>query len=188
MNTRKILLIVLLALTGGGIAYYYSHQTNATQVKTQQGPIFDYDDATDRKDIVNFFTTERHWLLWPGSDFDPEFMLTYKAPDKNPLYIGKLIVKVLREDNKFAGFICYYKKTLTEGMILFLAIKPEFRNKGYGKKLVLYALDDFKRMGMAKVTLLTRTVNYPAQKVYTSLGFVETSRDDGAVYYEKVLH
>ena len=101
--------------------------------------------------------------------------------------MGRLRIKVLREHDAFVGFTAYYMKTSDLGLLLFLAVNPEFRGKGYGDMLTRYALNDLIRVGAKRIRLVTRTCNIPAQKLYKRVGFKETSRDDeGFVYFEYV--
>ena len=130
------------------------------------------------------FITDRYWLL-SSDDYSVDMLLDQKAPNDNPLYFGSAHIKVLHVDNQFAGFTVYYKKTPTTGQLLFLAIKKEFRNKGYAKKLGQHAVDELTKLGSTRVTLVTRTDNVNAQSVYKRLNFTETSRDDGFVYFTK---
>jgi ribosomal protein S18 acetylase RimI-like enzyme len=162
------------------IYFFYPRE----QVTIQTGPIYTYDAARDHDDIIKLFELERFWLT--VSDYSPTFMLKYMAPYKGIEHLNTLHVAVLRPDGIFAGFTAYYKED-GHGRILFVATRPEFRGKGYGKMLVRHAIADFKKMGLDQVQLVTRTTNIPAQKVYTSLGFDETSRDHGPqghVYYQ----
>ena len=160
---------------GAGIFYYLS---------IPRGPIYDFDPARDTQDILQVFERDWYWLV-SSDDYSPEFMLKYRAPGRNPLYIGRLRIKVLRKKDAFVGFTSYYMKTSDLGFLLFLAVDPEFRGKGYGDTLTRYALNDLIRMGTKRIRLVTRTDNIPAQKLYSRMGFRETSRDDeGFVYFE----
>jgi len=179
---KKIIIIVFLAALGGGVGYYFTHHTSSEHSQ-EQGPIYDYNEARDKAEIKQVFVDEHWWLLM--GDYDVDFMLDYKAPHQDPLYVGKLHVKVLREKNQFIGFACYYKKTVTEGALLFLAIKKEFRKRGYACKLAQYVVEDFAKMGVKKVTLVTRIQNIAGQATYTKLGFTEVNRNNVHVFYEK---
>lgn len=178
--TKKLLLgcSIVIAICAAGFSYYY--------VTIPRGPIYEFNAQRDTKDIVNLFEKERYWVT-AVPDSSPEFILKYRMPQKNPLYAGKLQVKVLREDNNFIGFITYYMDALNKylGHIFIMAVDPAFRGKSYGKKLLQFALQDLKAQGAKTVELVTRTTNIPAQRLYLSTGFVETKRtEDGFVYYE----
>ncbi len=182
---KKLTLAVALTALSGGIFYYVFFQLPAAVVA--QGPIYDYEPARDRKDIVDYFERNLYWLT-PSSQSDIEFQLDHKSPNRSPLYFGKLIVKVLREDGKFVGFTAYYRQTLTKAMLLYVGVNEEFQGKGYGRKLVEYILKDLKRRGAHSVWLLTRTNNFSAQKLYNKTDFTETRRtDEGCVYFDKEL-
>lgn len=182
MKTRisriyKIIACVLL-LSGGvaGISYYLS---------MPRTHIYSFDEDRDTPFILDIFKNDWHWLVSEYStDFSPEYMLHYHASSKAPEHVGNLIIKVLYIGNDFVGFTAYHKEKFYQCKVLFLAVRSEFRSKGYGKLLLKHAIDDLCSQGCTKIWLVTRTTNYPAMKVYRDSGFVETSRDNGFVYFE----
>ncbi|MDR3550370.1 MAG: GNAT family N-acetyltransferase [Candidatus Babeliales bacterium] len=186
---KRLLFILTLSTLGGGIGYYYTHQSSS--IGRQAGPFYEYNNARDRADVETFFahgSEDRWWLLWdPTEYYDLDLLLLGRAPNENPLYYGTLQVKVLRENDQLVGFTTYYKQTPTVGRILFVAVKPEFRGRGYAKKIVEFDIAELKKMGAQKVVLFTRTQNVRAQSLYTKLGFYETSRVEGGINYEKVI-
>lgn len=149
------------------------------------GPISDFNDERDTKEILKIFERDRYWLL-ASPDYSPEFMLKYHAPNQELQYIGRLNIKVWREKEKFVGFTAYYMKTPEFGFLLFLDINPEFRGKGkgYAEKLLKYALGQMKNMGAHYVQLCTRIDNMPAQGLYRRIGFHDISKADGFVYFQ----
>lgn len=194
---KRIVLGLSVGILAGSVAYIYKqqHVEVLVQKAAEQGPIYDYDEAKDKQSIIDFYNTEwyegsdRYWLLHSDeSNFDPEFMLRYKAPNENPLYLGHLVIKVLRINDKFVGFTAYYKETPTLGWLLFLAVKKEYRGKGYAKMLAQYAINDLESMGSDAVKLITRSNNLGAQSIYRKLGFEEVGREgDEFIYFEKQL-
>ncbi len=170
-------LSVTATLLGAGIFYYLS---------VSRGPIYDFDYARDSQEILNIFERDWYWLVASSREhYSPEFTLKYRTPKRNPLYFGRLRIKVLREGGAFVGFVAYFMETPNLGDLRFLAVNSEFRGKGYGAKLTRYALNDLICMGAKRIQLVTRTNNIPSQKLYKRLGFYETSRDDeGFVYFE----
>ncbi len=181
--TKKLITVaaVLIALSmGASLFYYYAPQPTFVQA----GPISDYVDARDRQEILNMFETDHHWLV-SSEDYDPEFTLDNRAPNKRESrYFGQLKIKVLRENDQFVAFVAYYMKNFFLGQLLFIAVKPEFRGKGYAQKLMRFALDDMKKMGASMVALVTRTTNLSAQGVYKKMGFTISHEEDGFVYFE----
>jgi ribosomal protein S18 acetylase RimI-like enzyme len=144
--------------------------------------IDDFEYARDGQAALALFEKDRFWLT-ATPDYDEHHMLETKSPNKSPLYQGKMIIKVLHDQGLFAGFVSYYMRHTNKGKILFLVIDETFRNKGYGKKLIRYALDALKNMGAQQVEIVTRDTNFPAQKVYEGVGFIESYRFDNHVYY-----
>lgn len=179
MNIKKWAIgigsILVLIVLGFGIYMY----------RSQQGPIYDFDDARDTQDILKIFDRDRYWLL-SSEDYSPEFMLKKRSPSQEMQYMGRLKIKVYREQNQLVGFTAYYMKTPELGCLLFLAINPEFRGKekGYGEKLMRYALDQMKKMGATHVQLYVRIDNERAQKLYKRIGYYETSRTAAGLYLQ----
>lgn len=175
---RKIIFLMSVALAvGGSVGIYFYHTT------AQQGPIFDFNPVRDTKPIMDIFNKNWYWLL-ASSESSPAFMIKHRTHDTNPLHFGSLHIKVLRENDKLAGFTAYYMETPQEGRILFLAVDHEFRGKGYGKTLAQYAMKELFAMGADHLALWTRVSNLPAQRIYKELGFKEVFDENGYVYFE----
>jgi ribosomal protein S18 acetylase RimI-like enzyme len=64
-----------------------------------------------------------------------------------------------------------------DGYVLFLAVDPDYRGDGFGRRLVADVLDEH-----GTVTCHTRTTNETAMGFYDHLGFEVVRRIDG--YYE----
>jgi ribosomal-protein-alanine N-acetyltransferase len=59
----------------------------------------------------------------------------------------------------------------TVGHILNIAVDPDFRNQGLGKRLLEYALDHSRKLGAERVELEVRTGNDAAITLYQKYGF-----------------
>lgn len=59
------------------------------------------------------------------------------------------------------------------GWINYLAVVPECQRRGYGRKLVLKAVDELRKMGCLKVNLQVRRSNTSIIEFYKHLGFKE---------------
>ena len=175
---------IIIALSfAATVIYYYLPQPQ------QQAPLRDnivsFQADRDTKEILDIFEKDRFWLV-SSPDYDPAFMLKNRAPNKDDArYFGKLNIKVLYEMDKFVGFIAYYMKNFFIGTILFIDVKSEFRGKGYAQQLMQHAIADLKKQGASIITLVTRTSNESAQKLYKRLGFRVAHEEDGYVYFEK---
>lgn len=173
----KVGLLVLLSCTLIGSFTFYAWHKN-------QGPhIENFIETRDGRPILDLFNKDRYWLT-ANPDTSLEIMFKYRSPNQDPLYRGKLQFRVLREVDQFIGFVAYYMETAIIGKVLFVAVDPLFRGKHYGEQLLIYAIKELQQMGAAEIRLVTRTTNYPAQKLYTRVGFVEKARDpEGYVFY-----
>lgn len=187
MMTKHLTKIAGLVIFAGLVAatlYFYLPQV---QDSSSGVVIREFDEARDTQPILELIAKDRYWLI-ASDDYSPEFMLKNRAPNKEEKeYYGKLSIKVLCEDGKFVGFVAYYLKNFFTGHLLFIAVKEEFRGKGYAQKLMEYALNDFKKQGASMVFLVTRVSNTKAQSVYKKTGYTETERDKDFVYFTKWL-
>lgn len=175
-KTKKIMLIFFLCLAGcaGIIGYNYLQE---------KGPIYDFNAERDTQKILNLFDQNWYWLI-ANEGSSPAFYLKYRTPNENPVYFGKLKIKVLRENNDLAGFIAYYMEQPKEWRLLFLAVDEKWRGKGYGTALAEYAMNDMIAAGAEKIGLWTRLSN-PAQRIYKKLGFKESYYTEGGyIFYE----
>lgn len=77
---------------------------------------------------------------------------------------------VLEEKTTVIGYGGFWQ-ILEEGHITNLAIHPDYRGKGHGKKLIETMLNYARSLNIERVTLEVRKSNEIALKAYTSLGF-----------------
>ncbi len=152
-------------------------------IKCSSGRVYDFDPEHDTAGIMQNFKEDWYWLIAEGLQFDVSYMLQTRSPNKNPAYYGKLYIKVIRDIGQTAAFTSYYKLTPETGWIQFVSVNRRFRGKGYGRKLVDYAVKDLLKMGCKEVKLLTRINNLWAQRIYDRYGFVQYKRDDRFVDY-----
>ncbi|AVX21400.1 MAG: ribosomal protein S18-alanine N-acetyltransferase [Bacillota bacterium] len=78
----------------------------------------------------------------------------------------------------FVGMWCI----VDEGHITNIAIHPDWRGRGLGKKLMEALLIEAERRGLVAVTLEVRPSNTAGQRLYRSLGFTVAGRRRG--YYQ----
>ncbi|MDD5145497.1 MAG: ribosomal protein S18-alanine N-acetyltransferase [Candidatus Pacebacteria bacterium] len=74
------------------------------------------------------------------------------------------------EKEKVVGYIIGKTKN-NLGKIISLAVQKDFRKKGVGTKLLISLTKRFKRSGVKKIFLRTRTWNKKAVDFYKNLGF-----------------
>lgn len=172
----KVLLIALSVACGGGLIYYFT----ATQDKIV---VSAFQEKRDLNSIHNLFKKDWYWLS--ARDYDINIldsMIKTGSPNEyEPEYFGKMKFKVIRDEGKFAGFVSYYMKNFYNGTVLFLAVEPELRSKGYGMILLKEAIKDLFALGAKKVTLAVRENNTRGRAFYARAGMVEASVDNGFV-------
>lgn len=96
---------------------------------------------------------------------------------ENPQFGTIFIIKV---DNQIVGMIniLYTFSTALGSKVAILEdliIDKNHRGKGFGKKLVNFAIEDSKAKGCKRVTLLTDHTNDIAKEFYTKMGFESSS-------------
>jgi ribosomal protein S18 acetylase RimI-like enzyme len=94
-------------------------------------------------------------------------------------------VFVLEEDNKIKGLLIlksYLWWTGLRGFIHEIVVDKESRGKGYGKQLLEFAEQHFKKIGAKEVQLMTLPTSN-AYKIYKKLNY----KDEGLVsLYKKI--
>ena len=77
---------------------------------------------------------------------------------------------------------CFFWLLMPEIHLLNLAVRPEYRRRGLGQRLLRTMLDIGRRAGVETVYLEVRPKNMEAQGLYRSFGFAVTGRRPG--YYD----
>lgn len=81
------------------------------------------------------------------------------------------IFLVAEEHGEIWGYIGMYQ-ALDEGEITNVAVAPEKRNAGIGRKLMQAAMTEAKQQGIVQIVLEVRVSNAPAIRLYEKCGFV----------------
>lgn len=113
--------------------------------------------------------------------YDARYRLEYLAMHTTDVYwTGERVLKnpdifkvfLAIEQNAVVGYVdTTYKSEWCEPYDLF--VKDEYRNKGYGKALMSYAI---KAISPEKMMLVADTDNAPAIHIYESMGFAVTDK------------
>lgn len=129
--------------------------------------IVDYVASRDKSAIHKMFKDDWALLISDANQktYSVDFMLDNRTPFQE-MKLDKLVLKVLREDNKTVGFCAYYPKSIFSWQLLFLVIDKEYRRKGYASKMVKYMMSDMVKRGAIKITLATRLKNTRARALY----------------------
>jgi len=171
---------IIGTITVGSYGYYLLFLTSPIHIVA-------FDNQQHTKQIVDIFNADRYWLT-ANPEQSIEYMLKYRASDESLASVGRMNIRVLEDHGKVVGFTTYYMDKPDVGRVLFLAIDKNFRGKRYGEKLLRYAIEDLIRLGATKkIWLATRVENYPAQALYKRVGFVESGKEHGFLFFDYVL-
>ncbi len=92
---------------------------------------------------------------------------------------------VAEEDGKIIGYITtQIDRDAGRGRIPNFAVDAALRGRGLGRTLIEYALDYFRREGLAYAAIETMTHNPIGQHLYPACGFVEIGRQ---IHYAQKL-
>jgi ribosomal protein S18 acetylase RimI-like enzyme len=89
----------------------------------------------------------------------------------------------IEDEGRFAGYLWLCDRDSELGHSLFvyaIEIDEEFRGRGLGRAAMVFAEEEAKRLGIAKVALNVFGGNEVARRLYRSLGYQET-----AIHMEK---
>ncbi|MDI9514842.1 MAG: ribosomal protein S18-alanine N-acetyltransferase [Clostridiaceae bacterium] len=78
--------------------------------------------------------------------------------------------RVIEFRGNIAGYIGMWR-IMDEGHITNVAVRPEFRRKGFARKLLQDLIDHARTSGIKSLTLEVRVSNLPAIRLYESFGF-----------------
>ena len=91
----------------------------------------------------------------------------------NNIYIGAPeLCYVIEYAGEIVGFLLGgYTATPRQAHILSIAIKPGFRGRGYGRRILVHFLERTKILGYSSIKLEVQVDNDKAIKLYVELGF-----------------
>lgn len=119
-------------------------------------------------------------LFTQEADFTP-------APDRQRIGLSMILARpeagriyCAREDGTVVGMVNLLFTVSTAlglpvGWIEDVVVAPAHRGRGIGDRLLRHVLDEARRIGLARVMLLTDPDNHRAQRFYEGLGFVRSA-------------
>lgn len=125
----------------------------------------------DEKDLKQMLEIERLSFASPWSEEDIKAALTSG---------GRLRCLGLTEGTRLVGWGCF-AAGFSEAHLMTVAIHPDHRGRGCGRKLMLALLQAASDSGARYMELECRRSNLAAQAMYASLGFIRVGLKHG--YY-----
>lgn len=178
-NSTRIALTAL-TLVLSSVALWFTLRHNQSDIR-----LYPFEPQRDSQFIIDLMHANKYWLYeGPESGFSPERVLATRSSSSRPEHYNNLTIKTLYKKDVPIGFVAYYKLSFYIAKLLYLAVKDEYRGKGYGYILLQDAVNDMKHMGFKKVRLITRTNNQASQKLYKQFGFYQTDVEDGIVTFD----
>ena len=95
---------------------------------------------------------------------------------RDALFVLKMDGKIkaaisLEEDEDVDNLTCWDKTLAPEGEVARVAVLPEAQNKGLGRIMMQYAMDELKRRGYKGIHILVNKHNIKAIRCYEVFGF-----------------
>jgi|GEM_PF-3554054 len=117
-----------------------------------------------RKTINDSFRGQFAYYEMDERDFEKRYMLP-EDMDRSGFYLA------FAPDSTPAGVVASYLKSENVGDLRGLGVLPDHRGKGLGRALAAMSVSFFAENGVEKVTLGVDSMNEPAIRIYSSLGF-----------------
>ena len=131
---------------------------------------------SDRSSILALYRAQigREFCAWDEgypSDEEISFVLARDA-----LFILKTDGRIraaisLEEDKDVDSLPCWSAELEPSGSIARVAVAPDEQNKGYGRIMLQYAMDELKRRGYRGIHFLVNKHNVKAIRSYAVFGF-----------------
>ena len=167
------------------------NNTVLNELRNNSIELVDYDGPRDFTDIV-YLINDNFDLLIPMEKKDPfhyyaafnqdimprlrHNVIPVSYPDMQPIYVD-LFIRVLRDaiNNRVIGFISYYFNEFDKSLaqIDLMAVKKEYRGKGYGKLLLHDAFKHISSQGIHDVHINVVRTNKTAYYLYKQCGFTK---------------
>ena len=117
-------------------------------------------EEKDEEQVVNLW--EQCNLIVPQNDPHEDIKKKIEF-QPNLLFVGTV------NDEVVSSIMVGYEGH--RGWINYMAVLPEYQNKGYGRQIVNKGIAELKKMGCLKVNLQVREYNKDVIEFYENLGF-----------------
>ena len=145
--------------------------------------------AEDAKEILKWIKNEREFRMWSADRYE-KYPIEPEDINKNYSKEENFYPMTLIEDEKIIGHLILRNPNGNKEVIRlgFIIVDSSIRGKGYGKKIILEAINYAKNeLGAKEINLGVFTNNKSALECYKSVGFkiIEIQKDALKFYGEK---
>lgn len=151
-----------------GLTFRKAANTDAKEIARQNAIYFNDETAIESEDEVDS-------LVLPEGNEEQNTMVLPEEEEKRGM-----TCYLVEKDGEIIGKV-NLQLTSKLGAIFGLGVLPEHRRKGYGRALLLMAIEKLKEANAKEIMLQVAAENANALNLYKSCGFVETSTMD---YFE----
>ena len=130
----------------------------------------------DRDEILSLYKAQIGRDFCPWNEFYPSGENIDEDLSRDALFVLKTngIIKAaisIEEDESVDVLPCWNKQLSPAGELARLAVLPEEQNKGFGRIMLKFGMDELKRRGFYSIHILVNKYNVKAIGCYQTFGF-----------------
>ena len=150
----------------------------------------------DRNEILTLYQAQKGRMYCPWNDDYPSNETIDQDFSRNALFVLKMNGSVraavsIEEDEEVERLPCWNSDYMPEGELARIAVLPEEQNKGLGRIMLQFGMDELKRRGFRGIHMLVNRQNHKAIRCYSVFGFSVVGEchmyDQDFLCYEKKL-
>lgn len=130
----------------------------------------------DREEILSLYKAQLGQDFCPWDEDYPSDETIDFDLSRDALFLLKMEGQIkaavsLDEDEEVNGLSCWDEKLAPEGELARIAVLPSVQNKGFGRIMLQFGMDELKRRGFKGIHLLVNKYNTKAIRCYAVFGF-----------------
>lgn len=150
----------------------------------------------DRGEILSLYRAQIGQEYCPWNEYYPSDEEIDRDLSRDALFVlktdGSIKAAVsLEQDEDAERLPCWDKRLEPAGELARIAVLPEEQNRGLGRIIMQYGMDELKRRGFRSIRMLVNRLNIKAIRCYAVFGFKVVGEcrmyDQDFLCYEKEL-
>ena len=152
--------------------------------------------AEDREELLLLYKAQLGRSFCPWDEDYPSYATIDWDLSRDELFVlkrnGRILAAVsLAEDTELDELSCWDRALMPEGELARLAVLPEEQNRGLGRVMLRFGMEELKRRGCRGVRFLVNRTNAKAIASYAPFGFRVVGEcrmhEQDLLCYEKAL-